>query len=244
MIKVAAPNMALQVIDWAIQAHGAAGVCEDFALARMYADARTLRLADGPDEVHRNQIGNLELRAPWLSAATSLAAVRSAQPRRAPQTSLWYNLEVSSKRHASKPAFICYDNAITYAAVEGRGRTARGLPAEALRRRQGRSRAALRAEQLPVRHRLLRDPARRRGRGADQPDEPHGGAAPLSSPTAAPRTAFIGAGALAPGRAARGDGTFAHVVVAAYSDYLHEAHGPHRARRVQAARASRSRAGT
>jgi acyl-CoA dehydrogenase len=61
MIKVAAPNMALQVIDWAIQAHGAAGVSEDFALASMYAKARTLRLADGPDEVHRNQIGRLEL---------------------------------------------------------------------------------------------------------------------------------------------------------------------------------------
>jgi acyl-CoA dehydrogenase len=61
MIKVAAPNMALTVIDWAIQAHGAAGVSEDFPLARMYAKARTLRLADGPDEVHRNQIGKLEL---------------------------------------------------------------------------------------------------------------------------------------------------------------------------------------
>ncbi len=61
MIKVAAPNMALQVIDWSIQAHGGAGVCEDFPLAAMYAKARTLRLADGPDEVHRNQIGRLEL---------------------------------------------------------------------------------------------------------------------------------------------------------------------------------------
>jgi acyl-CoA dehydrogenase len=62
MIKVAAPNMALTVIDWAIQAHGAAGVGQDFLLAGMYAKARTLRLADGPDEVHRNQIGNLELK--------------------------------------------------------------------------------------------------------------------------------------------------------------------------------------
>jgi acyl-CoA dehydrogenase len=62
MIKVAAPTMALTVIDWAIQAHGAAGVSEDFPLASMYAKARTLRLADGPDEVHRNQIGSLELR--------------------------------------------------------------------------------------------------------------------------------------------------------------------------------------
>jgi acyl-CoA dehydrogenase len=61
MIKVAAPQMACQVIDWAIQAHGGAGVCDDFGLARAYAHARTLRLVDGPDEVHRNQIGRLEL---------------------------------------------------------------------------------------------------------------------------------------------------------------------------------------
>jgi acyl-CoA dehydrogenase len=61
MIKVAAPNMALQVIDWAIQAHGGAGVCDDFGLAYAYAGARTLRIADGPDEVHRNQIAKLEL---------------------------------------------------------------------------------------------------------------------------------------------------------------------------------------
>ncbi len=62
MIKVAAPNVALQIIDWAIQAHGGAGVTEDFGLAYAYAHARTLRIADGPDEVHRNQIGRLELR--------------------------------------------------------------------------------------------------------------------------------------------------------------------------------------
>jgi acyl-CoA dehydrogenase len=62
MIKVSAPNVALQVIDWAIQAHGGGGVSEDFGLAYAYAHARTLRLADGPDEVHRNQIGRLELR--------------------------------------------------------------------------------------------------------------------------------------------------------------------------------------
>jgi acyl-CoA dehydrogenase len=62
MIKVAAPNMACQVIDSAIQAHGGAGVSGDFQLAYAYAQARTLRLADGPDEVHRNQIGKMELR--------------------------------------------------------------------------------------------------------------------------------------------------------------------------------------
>jgi len=62
MIKVAAPNIALEVIDWAIQVHGGAGVSDDFGLARAYANVRTLRLADGPDEVHRNQIAQLELR--------------------------------------------------------------------------------------------------------------------------------------------------------------------------------------
>jgi len=61
MIKVAVPNMACQVLDWAIQAHGAAGVSDDFPLAAAWASARTLRLADGPDEVHRNQIAKLEL---------------------------------------------------------------------------------------------------------------------------------------------------------------------------------------
>ena len=61
MIKVAAANMACQVIDWAIQAHGGCGVTEDSGLPHAYASARTLRLADGPDEVHRNQIGKLEL---------------------------------------------------------------------------------------------------------------------------------------------------------------------------------------
>ena len=61
MIKVAAPTMACKVIDWAIQAHGAGGLSEDFILANYYAHARKLRFADGPDEVHRNQIGRLEL---------------------------------------------------------------------------------------------------------------------------------------------------------------------------------------
>ena len=68
MIKVVAPNMACQVIDWAIQAHGGAGVSQDFGLAQAYANARTLRLADGPDEVHRDQIARMELE-PYLRAA-------------------------------------------------------------------------------------------------------------------------------------------------------------------------------
>src|ERR1700732_90840 len=62
MIKVAAPNMACRVIDWAIQAFGGAGVTGDYGLAYAYATARVLRLADRPDEVHRNQIARLELR--------------------------------------------------------------------------------------------------------------------------------------------------------------------------------------
>ena len=61
MIKVAAPNMACQVIDWAMQVHGAAAVSDDTPLAYMYAGARTIRFADGPDEVHRNQIAKMEL---------------------------------------------------------------------------------------------------------------------------------------------------------------------------------------
>jgi acyl-CoA dehydrogenase len=62
MIKVMAPNMACQVIDWAMQAHGGAGVVDDFGLPMAYANARMLRIADGPDEVHRNLIGRLELK--------------------------------------------------------------------------------------------------------------------------------------------------------------------------------------
>ena len=62
MIKVAVPNMASRVIDWAIQAHGGGGTSNDFGLAHAYAMSRVLRLADGPDEVHREQLGKMELR--------------------------------------------------------------------------------------------------------------------------------------------------------------------------------------
>ncbi len=62
LIKVAATNMACKILDWAIQLHGGGGMSGDFGLAYAYARTRALRLADGPDEVHRNQIGRLELR--------------------------------------------------------------------------------------------------------------------------------------------------------------------------------------
>jgi acyl-CoA dehydrogenase len=61
-IKVAVPNMTLQVVDWSMQLHGGGGVSQAFPLASMWAHSRTLRFADGPDEVHRRQIGRLELR--------------------------------------------------------------------------------------------------------------------------------------------------------------------------------------
>jgi acyl-CoA dehydrogenase len=60
-IKVAIPNMACQIVDWAVQMHGAGGVSNDFGLGKMYAGARTMRIVDGPDEVHRQQIARLEL---------------------------------------------------------------------------------------------------------------------------------------------------------------------------------------
>ncbi|MEQ1439742.1 acyl-CoA dehydrogenase [Fontimonas sp. SYSU GA230001] len=81
MIKVAAPNMACQVIDWAIQAHGGGGVTDDFGLSYAYAQARTLRLADGPDEVHRNAIGKMEL-GKYVSKEAVQAYVSSSRVSR------------------------------------------------------------------------------------------------------------------------------------------------------------------
>jgi acyl-CoA dehydrogenase len=76
MIKVLAPNVACQVIDWALQVHGGGGVSDDFGLARAYAHARTLRFADGPDEVHRNAIAKQEL-GEQTSIAEALALRRA-----------------------------------------------------------------------------------------------------------------------------------------------------------------------
>ena len=73
MIKVLAPNVAQQVLDWSIQAHGAAGVSDEFPLAYQWAGNRTLRLADGPDEVHRNAIAKIEL-AKYMKLGESLAS--------------------------------------------------------------------------------------------------------------------------------------------------------------------------
>ena len=77
MIKVFAPNVACQVIDWAIQVHGGGGVSDDFGLAYAYAHARTLRFADGPDEVHRNQIAKMEI-GEQTSIADALSKMKRA----------------------------------------------------------------------------------------------------------------------------------------------------------------------
>ncbi len=71
-IKVAAPNVALRVVDRAIQVHGGAGVCDDLPLASMYAHLRTLRLADGPDEIHKRTIARHELRRAHAEAAVAV----------------------------------------------------------------------------------------------------------------------------------------------------------------------------
>jgi acyl-CoA dehydrogenase len=73
MIKVIAPNVALRVLDRAIQAHGAAGVCEDTFLAAAWANSRTLRIADGPDEVHVESIAKQELKKYQQRAGSSAA---------------------------------------------------------------------------------------------------------------------------------------------------------------------------
>src|SRR5271157_2734486 len=80
-IKVAAPSIALKVIDRAIQVHGGGGVSDDFPLASMYAHMRTLRLADGPDEVHKLTIARRELRAHGVGEGDERAALAEQTSR-------------------------------------------------------------------------------------------------------------------------------------------------------------------
>ena len=79
MIKVAVPNMACRVTDWAIQLFGGGGTSNDDGLAMAYATARLLRLADGPDEVHRNQIARLEMRKHRTNSASAATPAPAAQ---------------------------------------------------------------------------------------------------------------------------------------------------------------------
>jgi acyl-CoA dehydrogenase len=87
MIKVVAPNMAQEIIDWAIQAFGGGGTSNDHFLAAALATARLLRLADGPDEVHRNQIGKLEVRR-WRNADPARTG-GDANPLRPEDSAAW-----------------------------------------------------------------------------------------------------------------------------------------------------------
>jgi acyl-CoA dehydrogenase len=87
MIKVVAPNMAQEIIDWAIQAFGGGGTSNDHFLAAALATARLLRLADGPDEVHRNQIGKLEVRR-WRNA-DPVRTGGDANPLRTDDSAAW-----------------------------------------------------------------------------------------------------------------------------------------------------------
>jgi acyl-CoA dehydrogenase len=89
MIKVVAPNMAQTIVDWAIQAFGGGGTSNDHFLAAALATTRLLRLADGPDEVHRNQIGKLELRR-WLNTDPARTGGR-AEPLSPDESEDWSN---------------------------------------------------------------------------------------------------------------------------------------------------------
>jgi alkylation response protein AidB-like acyl-CoA dehydrogenase len=79
MIKVQAPNMALRIIDDAIQAHGGGGVSDDYGLANAYAHQRTLRLADGPDEVHSRSIARMEFAKHMPEAGPTANALRDGK---------------------------------------------------------------------------------------------------------------------------------------------------------------------
>jgi acyl-CoA dehydrogenase len=87
MIKVVAPQMACQVIDWAMQVFGGAGMSQDTPLAYFYTMSRTLRFADGPDEVHRNAIAKLELGKVMPKACGCRRAATCPARRRAARSS-------------------------------------------------------------------------------------------------------------------------------------------------------------
>jgi len=98
MIKVQAPNMALKIIDDAIQAHGGGGVSEDYGLASAYAHQRTLRLADGPDEVHARSIAHMEFAKHAPVAGPSANALRGAHGRAVNDTGAFSSGDVGVSR--------------------------------------------------------------------------------------------------------------------------------------------------
>ena len=121
MIKVAVPNMACKVIDWAIQAYGG-GTNNDVGLASAYATARLLRLADGPDEVHRNQIGKLEPASTAEMPPPACDMNRSMATRVPPDTSAGRAIRV---RPTPQPRVGSSRDRATPADVPARGRFSR-----------------------------------------------------------------------------------------------------------------------
>ena len=162
----------LEYVDWAdAGARGAACASKDGHV-------------DGPRCAgHRHEVGRESRQAVRRfdvhSALPALAAGAAEDPRAAAHKRLLQPRGKRARAIRQRAAIDYYGSRITYARAQARGRRARRLPAAALRRGARRPRAALRAEQPAVHHRLLRDPARRRGGGAGQSDEPHRGAAPL-----------------------------------------------------------------
>ena len=183
-----------RVIDWAIQMHGGGGVSDDFPLAAAYAAARTLRLADGPDEVHRSRSASSSWRAiararcpaqsecsarvaracptgtshSWPGALA--AASRSPRP-----PTLFYNAEASARRYPAKPFLIFYDTELSFAEFLDEAERVAGFLEQRCGVRKGDRVLLLHAEQPAVRDRLLRHSARQRGRRAGESHESHAG---------------------------------------------------------------------